>query len=99
MKKKLKPKQIKELEGIIVDVTRKSGEVRRAQAVLMLSRCIATETIKPVTGLSKSRIFGLYAAYLRDGDKALRDKRQGKPKELLMSSTRFFNMRIGVNKV
>ena len=88
MKKKLKQKQINELEEIIVDVTRKSGEVRRAQAVLLLSRRIPTDTIILVTGLSKSRVFGLYGTYLKHGSDALRDKRQGKPKELLTRKQR-----------
>ncbi|MEK6571959.1 MAG: IS630 family transposase, partial [Bacteroidota bacterium] len=69
-------------------MTRKSGEVRRAQAVLLLSRCIPTDTIILVTGLSKSRIFGLYGAYLKHGSDTLRDKRQGKPKELLTKKQR-----------
>ncbi len=88
MKQKLKQKQIEELEEIIVDVTKKSGEVRRAQAVLMCARSIATATIMLATGLSKSRIFGLYTAYLKDGVDALVDKRQGKPKELLTKKQR-----------
>lgn len=88
MKQKLKQKQIKELEKIIVDITKKSGEVRRAQSVLMCARSIPIDTIMLATGLSKSRIFGLYSAYLKDGIDALRDKRQGKPKELLTKKQR-----------
>lgn len=88
MKQTLRQKQKQELEEIIADTKRKSAEVRRAQAVLMLSRCVATETIMAATGLSKSRIFGLYGAFMKDGSDALRDKRQGKPKELLTRKQR-----------
>jgi transposase len=88
MKEKLKQKQTKELEQMIVDITRKGGEVRRAQSVLMLSRSVPTTTISLATGLSKSRVFGLYRAYLKEGAEALRDKRQGKPKELLTKKQR-----------
>lgn len=73
---------------MIVDGTRKSGEVRRAQAVLMLDRCVPTESVTLATGLSKSRIFGLHGAYVKHGAEALRDKRQGKPKELLTKKQR-----------
>jgi transposase len=38
--------------------------------------------------LSKSRIFAIYAAYLKHGIKALEDKREGKPKELLTKKQR-----------
>ena len=76
------------MEQIIKDVARKSGEVRRAQAVLLLSRCVPTETVCLATKLSKSRVFGLYAAYLKQGAEALQDKRQGKPKELLTKKQR-----------
>ena len=76
------------MKEIIVDGMRKSGEVRRAQAVLMLARCVSTESIILATGLSKSRIFGLYGVYLKHGADALRDKRQGKPKELLSRKQR-----------
>lgn len=88
MKQKLKQKQISELEEIIADVKRKSAEVRRTQAVLMLARSVPTETIILATGLSKSRMFGLYGAYLKDGATVLVDKRQGKPKELLTKKQR-----------
>jgi transposase len=88
VRKKLEQKQIKELEQIIKDVAKKSGEVRRAQAVLLLSDCVPTETVCLATKLSKSRVFGLYAAYLKQGTEALRDKRQGKPKELLTKKQR-----------
>jgi transposase len=66
----------------------KVHEVRRAQAVLMLARSVDTSTIILATGFSKSRIFGLSAAYGQIGIEALRDKRQGKPKELLTKKQR-----------
>jgi transposase len=88
VRKILNQKQIQALEEIIRDVTRKSGEVRRAQAVLLLSRSLSTETVCLATKLSKSRIVGLYGTYAKDGVEALRDKRQGKPKELLTKKHR-----------
>jgi transposase len=88
VKHKLNHKQITELEDIIADGTRKSAEVRRAQAVLMLARSVDVPTIILATGFSKSRIFGLRTAYVRMGCEALHDKRQGKPKELLTKKQR-----------
>ena len=84
----MKQKQIKELEEIVEDSARKSAEVRRAQAVLLLHEGTAVATIRRITRLSKTRVFVIYAAYLKQGAEALRDKRQGKPKELLTKKQR-----------
>lgn len=70
------------------DSARKSAEVRRAQSVLLLHEGIAVATICRITRLSKTRIFVIYATYLKQGTEALRDKRQGKPKELLTKKQR-----------
>ena len=73
---------------MVTDTDRKSAEVRRAQAVLLLAKSVDVQTILLVTGFSKSRVFGLYTAFLLSGSDAIRDKRQGKPKELLTKRQR-----------
>ena len=84
----MKQKQIKELEEFVEDSTRKSPEVRRAQAVLLLNESVPVATIGRITRVSKTRMFMIYASYIETGVKALRDKRQGKPKELLTKKQR-----------
>lgn len=88
MKQKLKHHQVRELEQIVEDVSRKSPEVRRAQAILLLNEGVPTASIRRITRFSKTRMFVMYAAYLQHGSEALRDKRQGKPKELLTKKQR-----------
>ena len=70
------------------DATRKSPEVRRAQAVLLLNEEVPVVSICRITRLSKTRIFVIRADYFTYGVDALRDKRQGKPKELLTKKQR-----------
>lgn len=79
---------MKELEEIIADGKRKNGETRRAQSVLLLGSDVSLETILTTTRLSRSRIFSIYAAYLKQGASALGDRREGKPKELLTKKQR-----------
>lgn len=88
MRKKLKQKQIKELEAFVEDSGKKSPEVRRAQAVLLLHEGVPVDAIKRITRISRTRMFVIYAAYMELGTEALRDKRQGKPKELLTKKQR-----------
>lgn len=70
------------------DASRKSAEVRRAQVVLLLNEKVRIASIRRITRFSKTRIFAIRAAYLKKGIDALRDKRQGKPKELLTKKQR-----------
>lgn len=88
MKQKLKQSQVKELEEIVEDVSRKSPEVRRAQAVLLINEGISVSSVCRITRFSKTRIFAIRGAYVSKGADALRDKRQGKPKELLTKKQR-----------
>lgn len=88
MKQTLKHSQVKELEQIVEDVSRKSPEVRRAQAILLLNEGVSSASIRRITRFSKTRMFVLYATYLQHGSDALRDKRHGKPKELLTKKQR-----------
>lgn len=88
MKQKLKQGQVKELEEIVEDTERKSPEVRRAQVVLLMDAGIPIASIRQITRFSKTRMFAIRAAYVRHGAEALRDKRQGKPKELLTKKQR-----------
>lgn len=88
MRKKLKQKQIKELDEFVEDSSKKSPEVRRAQAVLLLDEGVPVDAINRITHISRTRMFAIYAAYMEFGTEALRDKRQGKPKELLTKKQR-----------
>lgn len=88
MKQELRKAQTRELEAIIADGKRKSAEIRRAQAVLLLGKGVDVGIVLTTTRLSKSRIFAIYAAYMKKGASALKDKRQGKPKELLKKKQR-----------
>ncbi|MBI4599256.1 hypothetical protein HY734_03630 [Candidatus Uhrbacteria bacterium] len=88
MKQKLKQRQVRELEEIIVDGERKSPEIRRAQVVLLLNEEVPVASIHRITRFSKTRIFAIRATYLKCDTDALRDKRQGKPKELLTKKQR-----------
>lgn len=88
MRKKLKQKQIRELEDFVEDSSKKSPEVRRAQAVLLLNEGVPVVAISRITRLSRTRMFAIFAAYVELGLEALRDKRQGKPKELLTKKQR-----------
>lgn len=88
MRKKLKQQQIQELEEFVEDSRKKSPEVRRAQAVLLLHEGVPVDAIKRITRISRTRMFAIYAAYMKLGTEALRDHRQGKPKELLTKKQR-----------
>lgn len=84
----MKQKQIKELEEFVEDSGKKSPEVRRAQSVLLLNEGVPVVAISRITRLSRTRMFVIYAAYSECGTDAFRDKRQGKPKELLTKKQR-----------
>ncbi len=70
------------------DTERKSPEVRRAQAVLLLNTGLPVASIRQITRFSRTRMFAIRTNYLALGIEALRDKRQGKPKELLTKKQR-----------
>jgi len=85
--KRLKQKQKNELEAVI-KTSKKTGEVLRAQTILMLDEGDNHVKVKRMTGFSKTHAFHLRRAYLKQGIESLKDKREGKPKELLTKKQR-----------
>lgn len=85
--KHLKQKQKAELEALIKK-SKKTGEVLRAQTILMLDAGISHVQVKQLTGFSKTHAFHLRREYLKQGIESLTDKREGKPKELLTKKQR-----------
>lgn len=88
--KKLSEKQIKQLKSVINDSLSSGREVKRCQAILMLNRNtgIDMEDITDMTGFGRSQIFELRKKYAEQGIESIRDKRKGKPKELLKRKQR-----------
>ena len=76
------------MERIVEDTKRKSAEIRRAQAILLLDEGVSVASICRITRFSKTRIFTIRSAYLEQGVAALTDKRHGRPKELLTKKQR-----------
>lgn len=85
---KLKPKQIQELNELINNSKSSGREVRRAQVVLLLDAETKSEMITALTGYSRRQSFDLRHSYLQKGIEGLKDKRKGKPKELLTKKQR-----------
>ena len=84
----LTDRQIQELQSVIKLGSSKGPEVRRAQAVLLIDRKVGNTAIKAVTGYGRTRAFTLRKRYKADGIEAIRDHREGKPKELLTKTQR-----------
>ena len=80
---KLTLKQTEELQNIVSDSRSSGREVRRAQAVLLLNEETKIKTIIALTNYSRRQIFDLRKNYLNKGISAIKDKKKGKPKELL----------------
>jgi transposase len=85
--KPLKQKQKDELEHVI-RTSKKTKEVLRAQAILMLDEGDSHIKVKRMTGFSKTHAFHLRRTYLKNGIESLKDKREGKPKQLLTNKQR-----------
>ena len=79
--------EIQELRSL-VHASKKSTETKRAQAVLSLDRMAAMQDIGVLTDLSRSQIFNLRKRFLAEGVAAPKDKREGKPKEILTKKER-----------
>ena len=79
--------EIQELHAL-VRTSKKSSETKRAQAVILLDRMADMPDIGILTDLSRSQIFNLRKCFLAEGIIALKDKRIGKPKELLTRKER-----------
>jgi transposase len=78
--KKLKQKQIKELNNLILSPESSSVEVRRAQAVLLLNTGGDPAII---TGYSRRQCFDIRKRYVKQGLPAIADKRKNNLKPLL----------------
>ena len=85
--RRLTSKEVQELRDL-VRVSKKSTETKRAQAVMLLDRMADMQDICVLTDLSRSQIFYLRKRFLAEGIRALKDKREGKPKELLTKKER-----------
>jgi transposase len=85
--RRLTSEEIQELRNL-VRTSKKSSETRRAQAVILLDRMTDMADIGILTDLSRSQIFNVRKRFLAEGIIALKDKRIGKPKELLTRKER-----------
>lgn len=79
----LNKNQEKVLNNIILDRESLPQEVRRAQAILMLSEKANKDLIKRITHLSKSRMYEVYKLFILHGEKGIRNKKRKRAKEIL----------------
>lgn len=86
--KKLIPKQKQELQDIINHPKSSGREVRRSQAVLLVDQDTDIQMIIALTKYSRRQIFDLRKNYLEKGIQAIKDKKKGKPKEILTKKQR-----------
>lgn len=86
--KKLSAKQLGQLKLTINDSQCSGREIKRSQAILMVDRNADIEDITDMTGFGRSQIFELRKKYIEQGIGSIRDKRKGKPKELLTKKQR-----------
>lgn len=86
--KRLHTAQIHELRAVIQDSTRSGGELKRAQAIVLLDKGTPITAITEITEFGRSQIFGLRKRYQEEGIEVVVDKRRGKPKELLTTKQR-----------
>jgi len=80
---KLTAKQKQELQSLINDTKSSGKEVRRAQAIILLNQDTDIQMIISLTTYSRRQIFDARKNYLDNGIKAIKNKRKGKPKEIL----------------
>jgi len=85
---KLSHNQIQELHAVITSSDSKGPEVRRAQTILLIDQGSEAKNIKAVTGYGRTRAFALRRKYLTDGMIAVKDRREGQPRELLTKRQR-----------
>jgi transposase len=85
--RRLTSEELQELHAL-VRTSKKSSETKRAQAVILLDRMADMADIGILTDLSRSQIFHVRKRFLAEGIIALKDKRIGKPKELLTKKER-----------
>ncbi len=82
-------KQKQELQNIINDSKSSGREVRRSQAVLLLDQNTAVQMITALTKYSRRQVFDLRKNYLDQGIKVIKDRKKGKPKEILTKKQRW----------
>ena len=87
-RQKLTIEQKDELSAYIRDTARSAKEARRAQATLLIDRETDPIIILSVTGHCRRQSFAWRNAYLTGGLEALREKKRGKPKQLLTKKQR-----------
>lgn len=80
---KLTLKQTKDLQEVVSDSKSSGKEVRRAQAILLLNEGNPIKTIIHFANYSRRQIFDLRKNYLEKGIIVVKDKKKGKPRELL----------------
>jgi transposase len=85
---KLSQKQVEEIQSLIDDKESTPRDIRAAQAILMIDQAQDAKLILSITRMSRSQAFNLRKKYLEEGIEAIRDKRKGKPKELLTRKQR-----------
>lgn len=81
--RKLNLKEIRELQDAVSDSKSSGREVRRAMAILQLNEAVSIKTIVSQTRYSRRQIFDLRKNYLDKGIFAIKDKKRGKPREIL----------------
>ena len=83
---RLLPRLSQEKVDELATFTAKTNDIKafkRGKAIQMLNAQKDIETIIEYTGYSRSQIFSLRSAYVKDGIKAIQTKRKGEPKRLL----------------
>lgn len=80
---KLTMQQKESIQDVINNSQSSGREVRRAQAVLLLDQGTDIEMIISLTKYSRRQIYDLRQNYLKGGISIIKDRKKGKPKELL----------------
>jgi transposase len=86
---KLQQKQKTELQSFVKS-SKNMNEIKRAQTVLMLDEKNGFSLVMNMTGYGKTQAYAIKNKYLKQGIASLKDKREGKPKEILTKKQRAF---------
>lgn len=86
--RKLAKKEISQLQEVINNSQSSGREVRRAQSILLLDQDTDIKMIIALTKYSRRQIFDLRKNYFNKGLPAIKDKKKGKPKEILTKKQR-----------
>lgn len=84
---KLKQTQKTELQGFVKS-SKSADEIKRAQVILLLCEKNGFPFMESMTGYGKTQAYAIKKRYLESGLSALKDRRKGKPKELLTKTER-----------